>query len=176
MAINFRKDTPENFEGVINLELRDDQVGFLENNLYSLAESKVFDYLEPRAIYDGDELIGFMLYYLQPYGVVREMGPGEGKHEVHSDGKDYVYFKRLMLDKSVQGRGLGRASMEEAIRFFKEEYPSIAFVELMHYLDNDTGASLYESLGFKSTGEVRRTLRPGTEDEYDEELVRRMYY
>lgn len=176
MAINFRKVTPENFEGVINLELRDDQVGFLENNLYSLAESKVFDYLEPRAIYDGDELIGFMLYYLQPYGVVREMGPGEGKHEVHSDGKDYVYFKRLMLDKSVQGRGLGRASMEEAIRFFKEEYPSIAFVELMHYLDNDTGASLYESLGFKSTGEVRRTLRPGTEDEYDEELVRRMYY
>ena len=80
MDINFRKVTPENFESVINLELRDDQVGFLENNLYSLAESKVFDYLEPRAIYDGDELIGFMLYYLQPYGVVREMGPGEGKH------------------------------------------------------------------------------------------------
>ena len=174
--IRFEKVTPENFEGVINLRLREDQVGFLENNLYSLAEAKVFDYLEPRAIYDDEDLIGFMLYYFQPDGVVRQMGPGEGKHEIHSGGKDYVYFKRLMLDESQQGKGLGRASMTAALEFFKSEYPSISFVELMHYMDNDTGASLYESVGFESTGEVRRTLRPGTEDEYDEELVRRKYY
>ena len=81
-----------------------------------------------------------------------------------------------MLDESCQGQGLGRASMKAAAAFFKQEYPSIAFVELMHYLDNDTGASLYESLGYQSTGEVRRTLRPGTANEYDEELVRRFYY
>ncbi|MBQ6662999.1 MAG: GNAT family N-acetyltransferase [Firmicutes bacterium] len=174
--IRFEKVTPDNFEGVINLKLRDDQVGFLENNLYSLAESKVFDYLEPRAIYADDTLIGFMLYYFQPDGVTRQMGPGEGKHEIHSGGQDYIYFKRLMLDQSFQGKGLGRAAMTAALAFFKEEYPSAAFVELMHYMDNDTGASLYESVGFASTGEVRRTLRPGTEDEYDEELVRRMYY
>ena len=174
--IRFEKVTPKNFEDVINLRLRDDQVGFLENNLYSLAESYVFTYLEPRAIYNDDKLIGFMLYYFQPDGVVREMGPGEDSHEIHSDGKDYVYLKRIMLDKDVQGKGLGRAAMKAAAEFFKREYPSIAFVELMHYMDNDTGASLYESLGYKSTGEVRRTLRPGTDDEYDKELVRRMYY
>lgn len=174
--IRFEKVTPKNFEAVINLKLKKEQIGFLENNLYSLAESKVFDYLEPRAIYNDEELIGFMLYYFQPYGVVREMGPGEGKHEIHTNGQDYVYFKRIMLDERYQGQGLGRASMQAAAAFFKAEYPSIAFVELMHYLDNETGASLYEFLGYKSTGEVRRTLRPGSEDEYDEELVRRMYY
>ena len=174
--IRFEKVTPDNFEGVISLKLRDDQVGFLESNLYSLAESKVFDYLEPRAIYDDDRLIGFMLYYFRPDGVMRQMGPGEGKHEIHSGGRDYVYFKRLMLDESEQGKGLGKASLLAAIDYFKEEYPTAAFVELMHYLDNDTGAWLYEAVGFESTGEVRRTLRPGTEDEYDEELVRRRYY
>ena len=174
--IRFEHVTAGNFEEVINLKLKDSQVGFLENNLYSLAESKVFDYLEPRAIYNDDELIGFMLYYFQPYGVIREMGQGEGKHEIHSDGMDYVYFKRLMLDEKHQGKGLGRAAMKAAGAFFKEEYLSISFVELMHYLDNETGASLYESLGYKSTGEIRRTLRPGTENEYDEELVRRVYY
>lgn len=174
--IKFEKVTPDNFQQVIDLTMEDYQTGFMENNLYSLAESKVFDYLEPRAIYDDDEIIGFMLYYFQPSGVVREMGPGEGDHIIDSDGKDYVYFKRLMLDKKFQGKGLGRASMMAALDFFKEEYPSIAFVELMHYMDNDTGASLYESVGFKPTGEVRRTLRPGTLEEYDEELVRRMYY
>ncbi len=59
--IHFEKVTPDNFEAVINLQLRDDQIGFLENNLYSLAEAKVFDYLEPRAVYDDNKLIGFML-------------------------------------------------------------------------------------------------------------------
>lgn len=174
--IRFEKVTPENFEDVIDLKLRDDQIGFLENNLYSLAESKVFDYLEPRAIYDDDTLIGFILYYYQPDGVARQMGPGEGKHEIHSGGMDYIYFKRLMLDEKYQGKGLGRASMVAALEYFKAEYPKAGFVELMHYMDNDTGASLYESVGFESTGEVRRTLRPGSEDEYDEELVRRKYY
>ena len=92
------------------------------------------------------------------------------------DGMDYIYFKRLMLDEKYQGMGLGRASMVAALDYFREEYPTAGFVELMHYMDNDTGASLYESVGFESTGEVRRTLRPGSEDEYDEEIVRRKYY
>ncbi len=174
--IRFEEITPGNFEAVINLRMKDFQVGFMENNLYSLAESKVFDYLEPRAIYDGETLIGFMIYYFQPKDVVREMGPGEGNHEIHSNGMDYVYFKRLMLDGAFQGKGLGRASLLAAVEYFKENYPTIGFVELMHYLDNDTGASLYESAGFLSTGEIRKTLRPGTDDEYDEEMVRRMYF
>ena len=174
--IRFEKVTPANFEVAINLKMKEEQVGFMENNLYSLAEAKVFDYLEPRLIYSDDEAVGFMLYYFQPFGVLREMGPGEGVHEIHSEGKDYIYFKRVMLDEKYQGKGLGRAAMKAASEYFKEEYPSISFVELMHYLDNETGASLYESLGYVSTGEVRKTLRPGTEDEYDEELVRRMYY
>ena len=149
--IRFEKVTPKNFEDVINLKMKDFQVGFMENNLYSLAESKVFDYLEPRAIYDDETLIGFMLYYYQPNGIVREMGPGEGVHEIHADGMDYVYFKRLMLDGSFQGKGLGRAALTAAVEYFKQ-------------------------VGFVSTGEVRKTLRPGTEDAYDEELVRRLYF
>lgn len=174
--IRFEKVTPTNFDDVIHLQMKESQMGFMENNIYSLAEAKVFDYLETRAIYDDATLIGFMIYYYQPYGVYRDMGPGEGVHEIDSGGEDYVYLKRIMLDKSFQGRGLGKAALIEAGRFFKEEYPSIAFVELMHYMDNDTGASLYEMTGYESTGEVRKTLRPGTVDDYDEELVRRKYY
>lgn len=174
--IRFEKITPDNFEAVIGLHMKDSQIGYMENNLYSLAEAKVFDYLEPRAIYSDETLIGFMLYYFQPEGIKRDMGPGEGVHEIDSGGMDYVYFKRLMLDQSFQGKGLGKKALQEAGRFFKEEYPSIGFVELMHYMDNTTGASLYESAGYQATGEVRKTARPGTENEYDEELVRRMYY
>lgn len=173
--IHFEKITPDNFEEVISLKMKESQVGFMENNLYSLAEARVFDYLEPRAIYNDDELIGFVLYYFQPDGVIRIMGPGEGTHEIHNDGMDYVYLKRIMLDQNYQGKGFGKAALKEARNFFIEEYPSIGFIELMHYMDNDTGASLYDAAGYKSTGEVRCTLRPGTDNEYDQELVRRLY-
>ena len=65
--------------------------------------------------------------------------------------------------------------MKAAIDLFKEDFTSIGCVELMHYLDNETGESLYESLGFKSTGEIRETIRPCT-DYIDKELVRRYFY
>lgn len=146
-----------NFEEVISLKLKDDQVEFLESNLYSLAEAYVDPSLKPRAIYNDGQLIGFMLYYFE------EADP------------DYVYLKRLMLDEKFQGQSLGRKSMEKAIVFFKKEYPSIGCVELMHYLDNEGGEYLYESLGFKPTGEVRKTIRPGT-DIVDREKVRRYYF
>lgn len=48
--IEFRDVTMENFEEVINLKLKDDQVGFLENNLYSLAEAKVNSDLIPKGV------------------------------------------------------------------------------------------------------------------------------
>lgn len=174
--IRFEKVTPSNFDQVVHLQMKDSQISFMENNIYSLAEAKVFDYLEPRAIYNDDTLIGFMLFYYQPDGVIREMGPGEGLHEIKNDGMDYIYFKRFMLDKKFQGQGLGKAAMMEATKFFKTEYPNAGFVELMHYMDNETGASLYEAAGFVPTGEIRKTPRPGADNEYDEELVRRMYY
>lgn len=155
--IIFKEVTMENFEAVINLKLKDEQVGFLENNLYSLAESKVNKSLIPRGVYHDEELVGFILYYF------------------HEGEPDYVYLKRLMIDAKMQGKGLGRETMMAAIDIFKEEFPSIGCVELMHYLDNETGESLYESLGFKSTGEIRETIRPGT-DYIDKELVRRFYY
>lgn len=155
--IKFKEVTMKNFEAVINLKLKDEQVGFLKNNLYSLAESKVNESLIPKGVYDDEELVGFILYYFH-----------EGK-------PDYVYLKRLMIDAKMQGKGLGRKTMVAAIDKFKEEFPSIGCVELMHYLDNETGESLYESLGFKSTGEIRETIRPGT-DYIDKELVRRFYY
>lgn len=116
-----------------------------------------------------------MLYYFQPHGVIRKMGSGEGVHEIDSGGKDYLYFKRLMIDEKFQGKGLGRSVLQEAKTFFKSEYPSISFIELMHYKDNEAGASLYEAAGYIATGEIRKTIRPGSETVYDEEIVRRCY-
>ena len=174
--IEFRDVDSKNFEEVIRLKVKKEQEGLLESNLYSIAESKIFDYLESKAIYNDGTLVGFMLYYFQPAGLEREMGAGEGEHIIDSGGKDYIYFKRLMIDEKWQGKGFGKATLETSGQYFKKKYPTISFIELMHYADNTSGAKLYEEAGYKETGELRKTLRPNTEDEYDEERVRRCYF
>lgn len=161
--IMFKSINRENFEAVINMEVNDTQSGFMENNLYSLAECAFEKYFIAKAIYNDKTPIGFMLYYLV------------------KDDPDYVFLHRLMIDKSQQGKGLGRAALEAAMDLFKEEFPSISCVELMHYPDNKIGAALYNNLGFEPTGEYRESEPCRCEkDTRDEnrymEIVRRKYY
>ena len=93
-----------------------------------------------------------------------------------------VVMKTVVITGSARGLGLEMAKCFRSKNYnvvisdlFKKDFPSIGCVELMHYLDNEKGKSLYESLGFKSTGEIRETIRPGT-DYIDKELVRRYFY
>lgn len=161
--IDFKKVTRDDFADVITMEVNDSQKGFMESNMYSLAECSFEDSFESRAIYNDGKAVGFMLYYFV------------------KDDPDYVFLHRFMIDKKFQGQGMGRAGLTAAVDFFKHEYPSIGCVELMHYTDNEIGAGLYESLGFEKTGELRESepcmCELGTEDiNRTFEIVRRKYY
>ena len=154
--IRFEMVTPDNFEGVISLKLREDQIGFLENNLYSLAESKVFDYLEPRAIYNDEELIGFMLYYFQPYGVVRQMGPGEGSHKIHSDGITIIdnsgriraYNVFIETNNKKMRKVTGGARKRAAYTIINSNHKKIVGV----YFQSHEGEIFYASVDSNSSG------------------------
>lgn len=161
--IKFESITKENFEAVINMEVNDAQSGFMENNLYSIAECAFEKSFIAKAIYNDETPIGFMLYYFV------------------KDNPDYVFLHRLMIDKSEQGKGYGRTALEAAMDLFKEEFASIACVELMHYPDNKIGEALYDRLGFEPTGEHRESepcrCEKDTKDENRyTEIVRRKYY
>ncbi|QIB68780.1 GNAT family N-acetyltransferase [Aminipila butyrica] len=161
--IQFKSISQENFQAVINMEVNDNQKGFMEDNLYSLAECVVEKSFITKAINKDNVPIGFLLYYFV------------------KDNPDYVFLHRLMIDKSEQGKGLGRAALEEAINLFKNEFPSIACVELMHYPDNKAGEALYDALGFDPTGEHRksepcRCEKDTKDDNRYIEIVRRKYY
>lgn len=161
--ITFRDINKQNFEAIINMEVNDGQKGFMENNLYSLAECTFEKSFVAKAIYSDETVVGFILYYFV-----------EGE-------PDYVFLHRLMIDKSQQGKGLGKATLLTGMEIFKKEFPSIGCVELMHYPDNETGAAVYESLGFECTGENResepcRCEIGTTNPERYVEIVRRKYY
>jgi ribosomal protein S18 acetylase RimI-like enzyme len=56
-----------------------------------------------------------------------------------------------------RGRGLGRALMEEAIRWARTQ--PLAWIDLATFADNSAALALYRKLGFIETGRVRDLFR-----------------
>lgn len=161
--IHLENITKENLIPVTDLEMEDSQKGFVEDNLFSMAECYVYPEFIPKAIYDDKALIGFVLYYF-----------------VEGD-PDYVFLHRIMIDKRQQGKGYGVRSLEACVAAFKEEFPSIGCVELIHYPDNARAAAVYEKAGFKLTGgrvdSAPGRIERGSDDvNRTYEITRRRYY
>lgn len=167
--ITLREITKENLIPVTDLEMEESQMGFVEDNLWSIAECYVEPTFIPKAIYDDEKLIGFVLYYFV-----------EGDPDKEDD-PDYVFLHRIMIDKHEQGHGYGVRALDACVEQFKKEFPSIGCVELIHYPDNDRGAHVYEKAGFKLTGgSVKsapgRIERGSTDVNRTYEVTRRKYY
>ena len=66
---------------------------------------------------------------------------------------DELWILRLMMGQQYQGRGYGRAAMEETIRRLKAK-PDCQEIFTSYEPDNDIAATLYRSLGFEDTGRI----------------------
>lgn len=137
--------TADNWRDVVNLELNNDQKGLLASNVYSIAESKFNLLARPRAVYAGDQLVGFLMY---------ETGDAAGK-----PGGAMIY--RFMIDRRHQGKGYGRAALKAAIAELSAT-PGVRTV-LICYFPENTAKKLYASLGFVE-------VETGDEDEIIAEL------
>lgn len=167
--IELREVTRDNLMAVTELEMEPDQMGFVEDNLWSMAECYVEPTFIPKAIYDDEKLIGFVLYYFVEGDKSKENDP------------DYVFLHRIMIDKNQQGHGYGVRSLDACCEQFKKEFPSIGCVELIHYPNNDRGAHVYEKAGFVLTGDAvesapGRIERGSKDPNWTYEVVRRKYY
>ena len=134
MNIELRAITKDNWRQCINLKPAEAQADFVAPNLFSIAQSKVEPYLLPLAIYHDAEMVGFIMYGRDP------------------DDECYC-VARLMIDEHQQARGYGRAAMIQAIKRMKAE-PDCREIALSIEPQNTAAQKLYESLGFRKTGEV----------------------
>jgi diamine N-acetyltransferase len=134
MAVTLRDVDKENFKRCIKLEVREDQKSFVASNVFSIAQSKVEPEYTPYAVYDDEEMVGFVMYG-------------------YDTDDDCYCIARVMIDKNLQGKGYGRAAMEEVVRRLRET-PDCSEVALSIEPENEVAQKLYESLGFKKTGEV----------------------
>lgn len=138
----------ENFVECVGLRVAPGQEGFVASNVYSLAQSKVEPQCVPLAIYADDEMVGFAMYGLE------------------DDGE--VWIHRFMISAYHQGKGFGRASIEALISLIREQTDRDATtIKLSYEPENSPAERLYESLGFRRTGQVvegeivSRLARPG---------------
>lgn len=130
----FKGVNEHNFEDVIALKIKKEQAGFLNSNLYSLAEANIYPKYICKAIYYNSDLIGFLVY-----NFIKE---------------DSIFLKRYMIDENFQSLGHGKNALIAIMSYLKSLY-DISELELMHYPDNKLAAQLYESLEFYKTGETR---------------------
>lgn len=131
--IRLAEITPENFNAVVKLKVGDGQEIFVAPNVYSIAESKVYPYLEPFAVYAENELVGFTM---------PGRDPDTGKYHI----------VRVMIDAVHQGKGYGKAAMLKVIEHLSNE-PECSEIYLS-FVPGNPAEKLYSSIGFELTGEI----------------------
>ncbi|MBK7819656.1 MAG: GNAT family N-acetyltransferase [Tessaracoccus sp.] len=102
--------------------------------VYWLAESRFEGHFRPMLISRGDTPVGFLVYGIDP------------------DDDEY-WLITFMIDHRFQAQGLGRQALQAFLRRFDHDHPR-RVIRLGHHPENAVAAHLYDSLGFRPTGEV----------------------
>ncbi|GAA4099985.1 GNAT family N-acetyltransferase [Actinomadura miaoliensis] len=124
----------ETWEEVAELTVADDQRDFIASNLYSIAESRFLPGFVTRAVMHDVRTVGFAMYGPDP-----------------DDGRMWLY--RLMIDKAYQGKGLGRAALQQVVAHVRDEFDA-PVLRLGVHADNAAAWALYTSAGFAPIGKA----------------------
>lgn len=147
MDVSLREITDENLRPVMDLDVTEEQRQFVAPNSRSIAEACFTTDAWMRAIYAGDAPAGFLLL---------------------SERRDVprYYLWRFMIDHRFQGRGIGRAAMEQLIDYVRG-LPDAREMYLSYVPHPSGPRDFYARLGFTDTGredggelEMRLDLTP----------------
>ncbi len=133
--------TPDNYEAALALAVRPDQADLVAPVVKSLAEAYVFpQYAWPRLIYDGDQLVGFVMAFLNiPWG------PDNDTSDIRSG------LWRLNIAADAQGKGYGTFAVRAVCDEIRSRGETKVYVT---WEPRDGGPEpFYLKLGFRPTGE-----------------------
>jgi diamine N-acetyltransferase len=132
--VELRPVTKKNFEAIINLEVSQIQQKYVASNLFSIAESKIYPECIPLGIYVNETPVGFLMYAF------------------NADDESY-WVCRLMIDRYFQGKGYGKQALKLVMDEIRKR-PTGNHIKLSIEPGNMSAQKIYESLGFKKTGEL----------------------
>lgn len=147
--IQFKEITNANIWKVCALEPFEEQKDFVAENIQSLAEAYATrnegNNALPLAVYDDDDLVGFVM-----------IGKGTVGEENESDliRENYSLW-RLMIDKNYQGRGLSRQTIDAAVALIRTfPFGEAKKVWLSYEPENTRARDIYRKYGFVENGEM----------------------
>ncbi|WP_026907266.1 GNAT family N-acetyltransferase [Paucisalibacillus globulus] len=140
MQLEFKKIDKNNYEACVELTVHKEQEDFVAPNWWSLLEDKYEEGERyPLGIYDGETIIGFLMYTFYPADADYPL--------------DSWWLERFMIDKAYQNKGYGKAALKKFLDYFQTSYGNID-LRLATEPENDVAIKLYENVGFAKTGEV----------------------
>lgn len=122
----------DNWREVAKLEVHEAQHEFVAEPLYYLALCNYGGLWQPLAIYLGEQVVGFMMWAVDP-----------------ADGS--CWFGGILIDKKYQRKGYGRQAIRTAISMLADEHGFQNFA--LSYSPENSAKKLYHSLGFIETDE-----------------------
>lgn len=131
--VTLKEITRDNWRAATRLKLGEGQDKFVAPNWYSILEA-MFDGFNSRAIYADEEMVGYTMFGLD-------------------DETGSQWIARLMIAKDHQGKGYGRAAMQQLIQYFRD-LPNCTEVFISFEPENHPAQKLYSSLGFEDTGRL----------------------
>lgn len=142
MTLELHPLTRQNWEAAAALTLGDDQREFIAENVWTIAETQFYPWVERRVILVGGEVVGLAAY---------------GRD--HDGAAWWLY--RLMIDRAHQRKGYGRAALAALIAEWRTR--GIDRVTVGFHQQNVAAERLYQEAGFvpgpdASWGEKTATL------------------
>jgi diamine N-acetyltransferase len=132
--ITLRPVTKENYLECIRLKVAPDQETFVASNAVSLVQAVYEEGAIPRAIYEDEMMVGFIMAQYIPTAPM-------------------PYIWRLMIEASHQGKGYGKAAMNLMLDHLKA-ISGCQRIAISYAPENQTARQLYARLGFVETGEM----------------------
>ncbi|MFF9869321.1 GNAT family N-acetyltransferase [Streptomyces sp. NPDC013953] len=130
--------TPDNIDAVLELRVHPHQRDSVAPVVRSLAEAYAYgERAWPRAVFDGEELVGFLMAFLDT---------------AWRDGSVRSGLWRLNIGAAHQGKGYGRFAVEAVRDELRRRGASRLYVS-WHQGEHGPG-DFYRRLGFRETGEL----------------------
>lgn len=131
--ITLQEITEDTLWPILELEVGEDQKKFVAANATSIAEAHFSDYSWFRAIYAGDQPVGFVLLYID------------------EDEAEFDLW-RMMIDKSHQRKGYGTKALELVVNHIAQ-FPEAKELTLSYLPGRGDPGPFFEKFGFVESDE-----------------------
>lgn len=141
--VSLREVTSDTVVKVIKLSdtLSEEHKKCVAPNAVSMAQARYSEYAWERAIYADDELVGFIMFWINPEGEKDDSG-----------NICTAYLWRFMIGGEYQGKGYGKKALEIMFDKLRTEGHKELYVS---YVPSEQGPEeFYKRLGFVDTGDM----------------------